>query len=392
MYMVALIIALISYVVVFGTYAFYIVFVLRNHKTEDYVRSIQLTLTKRLDYAELPNVTAIIPMYNEEAVIAKKLQNMTELDYPIEKIQVLLIDDCSSDNTCAAAEKTVRELKLNGKIIRNSKRMGANASYNTGVANADSNLILRTDADVMINTSSLRKAVQVISSNGDIGAVTGMMEPVYDTNTAATTMEKQYRNLFDQMSIAESALHSTYPGGGGFTLIKKSAFSPISVDQGSTDGNVSLSIIRQGFRHVYVPESFSLELVSKRLGDQLRQKVRRARRVIQSTVMNKGFMFNKKYGKFGTLIFPFRFLMFAVCPFFVFTGMFSTFYLLFSYSFILGGLSVILAFLLFLLGTRIKLGVLNSVVSVLAQQFYLVIGLFLLPKRSSTWKSIKRQK
>lgn len=392
MFTVALIIASISCVLVVGTYASYIVFVLRNRKTKEYVQSIQLTLTQLSAYEDLPNVTAIIPTYNEEAIISKKLQNITELDYPMEKIQVLLIDDCSSDNTCAVAEKMISELKLNGKIIRNSQRMGTNASYNIGVVNADSNLILRTDADVMINPSSLRKAVQIISSNKTLGAVTGIMDPVFDSTTPATTMEKKYRNLFDQMSIAESALHSTYPGGGGFTLIKKSAFSPISVDQGSTDGNVSLSIIRQGFRHIYIPESFSLEVISRRLGDQMRQKTRRARRVIQSTVMNKDFLFNKKYGKFGVLIFPLRFAMFAICPFLVFTGIFSTFYLIYSYSIALAAFLVVAVFLLFLLGTRTKIGVLNSATSVLAQQFYLVLGLFLSPKRSSTWKSVKRPK
>jgi hyaluronan synthase len=329
-------------------------------------------------------------MYNEEPIISKKLQNITELDYPAEKIQLLLIDDCSSDHTCAVAEKMISELKLNGKIIRNPQRMGANASYNIGVANADSNLILRTDADVMINASSLRKAVQIISSNENLGAVTGMMAPVFDTNTAATTMEKKYRNLFDQMSVAESALHSTYPGGGGFTLIKKSVFSPISVDQGSTDGNIALSIIKQGFRHIYVPESFSSELVSTRLGDQMRQKARRARRVIQSTVMNKDFLFNKKYGEFGMLIFPLRFAMFAICPLLVFIGIFSTFYLIFSYSIVLAAFLVVAAILLFLLATKTKIDVLDLATSVLAQQFYLVLGLFLLPKRKSTWKSIER--
>lgn len=340
----------------------------------------------------MPNVTAVIPTYNEETTISKKLQNLAKLNYPLNKIDVLIVDDCSTDRTIEVAKSTIDELNLNGKIIKNSQRMGANASYNVAGANSPSDLILRTDADVMITSESLRKAVQVLTNLEDVGAVTGMMDPVYDIDTTATTIEKEYRNLFDQLSISESALHSTYPGGGGFTLIKKSVFSPISVEQGSTDGNISLSIIKNGFRHIYLPERFALELVSMRLSDQVRQKIRRARRVIQSSIIHKDILFNNKYHKFGMQIFPLRFAMFVICPFFIFLGILSGFSFLYLYSPFLAVLSGFGALTLFLLGTRIKFGIINSLTSVFAQQFYLFIGLFLLPKRKSIWKSVRRTK
>jgi biofilm PGA synthesis N-glycosyltransferase PgaC len=250
LFIIALVVAVASFAVVMSTYLLYVALVLRNSKIKEFVRLTKQIITKPLAHEELPSVTAIIPMCNEESIIAKKLQNMAELDYPVEKIQVLLVDDYSTDKSCEVAEKAICKLGLNGKIIRNPQRMGVNASYNIGVPQANSNLILRTDADVILNADSLRKAVQIISKIENVGAITGMMDPLYDNNTAATTMEKQYRNFYDQMSVAESALHSTYPGGGGFTLIKKSGFSPISINQGSTDGNISLSIIKKGFRHI----------------------------------------------------------------------------------------------------------------------------------------------
>lgn len=392
MLIVALIVAAVSLAVVMGTYASYYVFVLRNRKTKEFVRLIQQTLANPVIYEDLPDVTVIIPMYNEEVVVSKKLQNMAKLDYPIEKMQIVLVDDCSTDRTREVAESTISELGLSGKIVKNSKQMGANASYNIGVPYANSNLILRTDADVILNADSLRKAVQIISKIENLGAVTGKMNPLYDSNTAATTMEKQYRNLYDRMSVAESALHSTYPGGGGFTLIKKSVFSPIAINQGSTDGNISLSIIKKGFRHIYVSENFSFEIISRRLGDQMRQKVRRARRLIQSTILYRDFMFNKKYGEFGLVIFPFRFAMFVICPLMLYAGIFSAFCFLLSYSPIVAAFFAAAAFLFFLLGTRTKIRILNSITAVLANQFYLLVGLFLVPKRSGIWKGIEGTK
>ena len=389
----ALIIALVSYAVVLGVYISYVAFILRNKKTKEYLRLIDQLIAKPFVREDLPNVTAIIPVYNEEAVISQKLQNLAELDYPMEKIEVLLVDDSSTDNTSEFAENMIRELRLNGKIVRNSRRMGANACYNIGATNASSDLILRTDADVTIKPDTLRKAVQIISNIENVGGVTAKMVPMIDTAaTTATTVEKTYRDLFDQMSIAESALYATFPGGGGFTLMRKSVFSPISIDQGSTDGNISLSMIRKGFRHIYVPQIFCQETISHQLGEQMKQKARRARRLIQSTVASSDFLFNKKYREFGLIIYPLRFSMFVICPFLIFGALLSTFYLLFSYSLFLAVSMGLGAFLVLYAGIKTKVSILNSFTSVFAQQFYLLLGLFLLPKRNSTWKSARTQR
>ena len=386
----ALVVAVFSYAVVLGVYISYFTFVLRNHKIKEYVHLLDQAIAKPLAFEDLPYVTAIIPAFNEGAVISRKLQNLAELEYPMEKIEILLIDDLSTDGTCEIAENTSKNLGLRGKIVRNVQRMGANASYNKGVPSASGDLILRTDADVMIKPDALRKAVQVISHIENIGGVTGTMVPVIDRSSAATTVEKSYRGLIDLMCMAESALHSTFSGGGGFALIKRSVFFPIPVDRGSTDVNISLSVIRKGHRYIHVPEVFSMEPISTEIKDQARQKMRRASRIIQSTIMNKDMLFNKKYREFGTKIFPLRFVMFVVCPLLTFVGIFATMLFISSYSVVIAGLLIVVACLLFFAGTKIKVGLLNSVASLVMQQFYLLFGLLLAGKRTKTWNSVNR--
>lgn len=386
----ALVVAVFSYAVVLGVYVSYFALILRNHKIKEYVRLIDQALARRPVFEDLPNVTAVIPALNEETVIFRKLENLAELEYPIEKIEVLIVDDSSTDRTCEIAENSFKDLRLRGRIIRNGQRMGPNASYNNGVPNASSNLILRTDADVIVKPDALRKAVQVISSIENIGGVTGTMAPVMGSSTMATTFEQSYRNLFDKMSTAESALHSTFLGGGGFALIDKRIFSPIPLDRGSTDANISLSVIKKGYRYIHVPETFSVEQISPEIKDQAKQKMRRASRLIQSTIMNKEVLFNRKYREFGTTIFPLRFAMFILCPLLTFTAIFSTIFLIFSYSITLLIVLIVAACLLFFVGTKTKKGLLNSTASLLMQQFYLLSGLLLIRKRTKTWKSAER--
>jgi glycosyltransferase involved in cell wall biosynthesis len=386
----ALMVAAFSYAVVLSVYILYFVFVLRNRKIKEYIHLMDQTMAKPFVFEDLPNVTAIIPAFNEGKVISRKLQNLAELEYPMEKVEILLIDDFSTDETYEIAENAFKNLGLRGKIIRNVQRMGANACYNNGVPNASSNLILRTDADVMIEPRALFRAVEIISHIENVGGVTGTMVPVGDRSSVATAIEKSYRGLFDLMSTAESALHSTFSGGGGFVLIKKSVFSPIPVDRGSTDANISLSVIRKGHRFVYIPEAFSIEPISTEIKDQARRKMRRASRLIQSTIMNKDVLFDKKYREFGTTVFPLRFLMFVVCPLLTFVGILATVLFTLSYSVVLAGLLVVVACLLFFAGTKIKVSLLNYVASLVMQQSYLLLGLLLAGKRTKTWNSVNR--
>lgn len=387
---IALVIALISYSVVLTIYGLYVVLILKNAKTKEYIQLINQALMNTSDCQSLPNVTILVPTYNEEAVIARKLQNIAELNYPIEKIEVLLLDDCSSDRTCEIAQSMFKRLGLPGKIVRNPYRMGVNTSYNRGVPNASSSLILRTDADVVIGADALEKAVKIISNIENVGGITGTMVPVMDKITATTGVENNYRSLFDQMSIAESALHSTFPGGGGFALLKKSCFSPISPNHGSTDGNISLSIIEKDFRYICVPHTFSHETIPHKFNEQIRQKVRRASRLIQSTLMNKDMLFKRELEEFGRLIFPLRFAMLVICPVLMVAGLVCTFLLILSYSAVLALLLTFACFLSVYIGARRNVHFLNFVASMVIHQFYLLLGLIFLGKKRGTWKKTAR--
>jgi glycosyltransferase involved in cell wall biosynthesis len=386
----ALVIALSCFALVFTVYGLYVLLVLRNAKTKDYFKLIDQALTKSSNPQSLPNVTVLIPTYNESAVISRKLQNIAELEYPLEKIEVILVDDCSTDSTCEIAEKMFKELGLQGRVIKNPERMGVNVSYNKGVPSANSNFVLRTDADIVIKPDALEKAVKIISYAVDVGGVTGMTPPIADQETAATRVERSYKTLFDQMAIAESALHSTFLVCGGFALLRKSCFSPISSSRGSTDGNILLSIVKKGFRYIYVPYALSYETISHRLTEQVRQKVRRASRLTQSVLMNRDVMFKKEFQEFGMVIFPLRLAMFTICPILILVGLISTFFLFLSFSEVL---CVLLTFALcsFLyLGSKMNIGALNAVTSFFIHQFYLLFGLFFLGKSMRTWKGTSR--
>lgn len=196
-------------------------------------------------------------------------------------------------------------------------RTGVNGCYNRGFNEAKGAFIVTTDADVTVDHDALLKSIKVIENLPNIGGVTSRMEMVSSGQTNAAMIETPYRDFYDRMSVTESAIHSTFPGYTNFAMIRRSAFPTMPLDYGSTDGNISLAIVRKGLRYICVPSIIFREPIVVKVKEQLRQKTRRAARQIQAAFSNLDLLFSQRSGMFGRLIFPLRLLMMISPLFFV---------------------------------------------------------------------------
>jgi cellulose synthase/poly-beta-1,6-N-acetylglucosamine synthase-like glycosyltransferase len=387
---IALFIAVIFFLLVTGVYGLYFLLVIKTAEVKKYVQLTENSLKESLSWQEVPKVSILIPAFNEESVISRKLHDIAALNYPHEKIEVLVIDDCSMDRTASIAQQALNTFGLQGKIIKNSERIGVNACYNRGVAESDGYLVLMTDADVMLDRDALLNGVKIFRHLERVGGITGKMVPVSNDSTAAVAIEDTYRNYFDSMSIAESAIHSTFPGNGPFLLLKRSLLSPISTQYGTSDGNISLSIVRRSFRFVYVREIFFYEPVANTLREQRRQKTRRAARVIQAALANRDMLFKSDYGCFGTVVFPLRFAMLVLCPTVFFGGLVAAFL---GSLIVSAQVALLMAFLFVLftwMGTKVTVRPLNLFSSFVMHQLYLERGLLLSRRKLPIWTPISR--
>jgi 1,2-diacylglycerol 3-beta-glucosyltransferase len=333
----------------------------------------------------MPKVTVLIPARNEEFTISRKIQNIAELDYDRDKIDLIVVDDDSDDQTCRLAAYAIKRFGLQGTIAKNSRRSGTNASYNTGIQKAKGDMILLTDADVTIEKDSLKKAVTIMTNIKSVGAITARMIPVSDEEKGATALEHTYISFMDNVYTAESGIYSTFPGFGGFLLLRKEALSPIPVDYGSKDGNIAFSTLKKGFRYICVPHIVFYEKISKRFKDQIKQKARRSARLIQSVLLNRDIAFKKEFRQFGKLIFPLRFAMLVICPILVFIASFSALLSMLYLSTALALLFLSAFFFFLLLGTRASNPILRFLSSFAFHQSYLALGLILSPKKMRVW-------
>ena len=126
-------------------YMLYFFLVLRNRKSIANFQEVLLSCQKSDSISE--HVSIIVSTYNEAKVIGRKLENIAELNYPLEKIEVLVIDDASTDGTGDIAKKKMQEQRILGRVIKNSNRIGLNRSLNVAMEEATHSLVCITDSD-----------------------------------------------------------------------------------------------------------------------------------------------------------------------------------------------------------------------------------------------------
>jgi biofilm PGA synthesis N-glycosyltransferase PgaC len=380
--------ASISFVIL--TYFLYFTFIYRRI-TEVAVYTSRINHLQQLAI-DLPKLSVVIPTYNEAKVIRRKLENISRLDYPIERLEVIVIDDCSDDGTEEIAKTVLAELKVDGKVLRKPERSGVNESLNIAIREASNAIICITDADVTLEKNALKNSVAVLESFEGAGGVTGKIEPVFSRDGIAPKSESSYRNYYHQCMLAESCLHSAFPGNGPLIIFNKSlVHSHIPVNYGSTDANIAINIIKSGRRLLYIPNALVYEPVPETVNQQRLQKVRRAKRLIQAFIHNTDISLNEKYGKFGSVIFPIKFSMHVICPILTFLGVISILlFVILSESFLFEfAFALILVSLLAALA--ISRRVRDFLFSFLFHQVYLLLGLLSLPRSSSVWKRIERK-
>jgi biofilm PGA synthesis N-glycosyltransferase PgaC len=389
MFTMLLILAISAGALFSAVYCLYYFRVFKTKESQDYISLINQLIAKCTNPTDMPKVTVLIPARNEESAIRHKLRNLAELNYDKDKLDIVIVDDYSDDQTCHYSINALNRYGLRGKVVKNN-HSGANAAYNTGILEAKGDFVLVTDADVTIEKDSLKKALAIITNIRNAGAVTAQSKPISDYETSATMLDKTYHSFVRAYLIAESAIYSTFPGFGGFLLLKKEALSPIPINYGSKDCNIAFSTVKKGYRYIYGPNVLFYETICEKLKVQTKQKTRRAARLVQSLLLNYDIAFKKDYGQFGKLIFPLRFLMLIVCPVLAFIAFWAIILLIFLLSTILGFLSLSIFFLAIFSGTRTHNSILHFFSSFVFHQFYLLLGLILSPKKMSVWSLRKK--
>lgn len=226
--------------------------------------------------ADWPRVTLVISAYNEARVIARKLDNALVLDYPPNRLEIVVVSDASTDRTdTIVTEVAARDPRV--RLLRQEQRLGKSAGLNKAVEQAGSDIIVFSDANAMYRADALKELVRGFS-DPRVGYVVGAAHYTADQASAAAASEGVYWDQELRLKAAESRFYSVVGGDGAIYAIRRALFWDLRDDDISDFVN-PLQVVAAGYRGIFNPAAVCTEDA----GDAFEQEFRRKRRIVNRT-------------------------------------------------------------------------------------------------------------
>lgn len=127
------------------------------------------------DYTLQPTVTVVVPMFNEGKGIQKTLESLLGLEYPHSKLDITVVDDCSTDDSYRYAQEVARRSNGRLRVLRNPRNMGKRRSINRAVLASSAEIIVSVDSDVVVDKAAVRHMVARFT-RPEIAAVGGKID------------------------------------------------------------------------------------------------------------------------------------------------------------------------------------------------------------------------
>jgi cellulose synthase/poly-beta-1,6-N-acetylglucosamine synthase-like glycosyltransferase len=212
---------------------------------------------------ELPTVSLIIPAYDEESVIGRKIANARELDYPDDGVQIIVASDGSTDRTVelarAAGADLILELPRGGKV----------AALNQAVRRASGEILAFSDANSSWRPEALQRLVARLADE-QVGYVCGQ---VRFAGGEGGNQEGLYWRYEMAVRSMETRLAGITAGNGGIYAVRREAYLELDPSRGQDIG-FPYELTKRGWRAVYEPAAIAEEKMAPTVEGEFRRKRR----------------------------------------------------------------------------------------------------------------------
>ena len=251
------------------------------------------------------SVTVMIVAHNEEQVIKKKLENVTQLNYPKEQLEILVTSDNSTDATNQIVHDFIQEHpSVNIRLFEVKKRMGKTNAQNEAHKTVQSDLLVMTDANAMLDPNAVNELVASFTTD-KIAYVTGRLAYINEDVSETSASEANYWDLDLKIRDIESRMQTITAGNGALYACRTQDyidFDPIK----SHDSIMPLYFGLQQRRAIMNPEALVYEKAGETQEDEFSRKIRMYR-VLLSQIIPDIRLFNVfKYKWFSYFYFGHR--------------------------------------------------------------------------------------
>ena len=217
-----------------------------------------------------PYVTLVVPAYNESRVIEAKIRNAASLDYPPNKLEVLIASDGSSDGTVELASKFSDGSRI--RVLAFPQNRGKILVLNDAVREAKGEIIVFSDASAILQADSIR---QLVANFADpkVGAVSGIYRVQHASGARLGSQEEMYWKYETFLRMQESLLASTLGGHGQILGVRKDLYPFPAPGTINDDFVIPVRVLAGGSRVIYEPLAVAFEEASEMVGFQRRVRI-----------------------------------------------------------------------------------------------------------------------
>jgi len=250
-----------------------------------------------------PAVSFVIPVKNEENVISNTIAKCYEVDYPKDKIEVIVINDGSTDNTLKEienAKKIYKDLTIIDWKINKGKRYGMAEGFKI----AKGEIVIQLDSDSYIEKSSLKTLIRPFQ-DGDIGAVAAHSDPQNANENFLTKMQAAYYFIsFRAMKASESLFDTVFCCSGCCSAYRKNIVLPVldkwinetflskPVSFGD-DRSLTNQLLKAGHKTIYLNKAQAYTIVPNNIRQFIKQQIRWKKSWVINAIFLSQFIFKR---------------------------------------------------------------------------------------------------
>jgi cellulose synthase/poly-beta-1,6-N-acetylglucosamine synthase-like glycosyltransferase len=256
-----------------------------------------------------PSMTLLISAFNEAHTIGEKVENSLALDYPSDRLEVIVVSDASSDDT----DRIVSAFAVWGvSLLRLPERRGKTVGLNAALQQARGEIVAFSDANILYQKDSLRRLARNFADPA-VGCVTGDSRYIGLEQSAAHAQENSYWGYERIVRTLESQIGSTVGGDGAIFAIRRELYVPLP-PEAINDLVTPLQIVARGWRAVFEPTAVGFEAS---IG-HFRGEFRRKRRIVNRSwrgVMSVPVVLDPRHvGLFAWQVWSHKLLRWLVLP------------------------------------------------------------------------------
>jgi cellulose synthase/poly-beta-1,6-N-acetylglucosamine synthase-like glycosyltransferase len=257
---------------------------------------------------DLPALTLIIPAYNEEAFIEKKIGNALSLRYPKGKLFLLFVTDGSTDSTNALIRR-YKEVTL----LAEDERQGKSAAINRAMQQVKTPVVVFTDANTLLQEDCLLQMVQHYSDSS-VGGVAGEKRIMDKDASAVGLGERLYWQYESLLKKAGAKFYSVVGAAGELFSIRTALFRPVNENVILDDFVISANVCLQGYRFVYEEKAIAMETASASIAEERKRKTRISAGCFQALLLLTGLLNPFRNARLAFQYISHRVLRWTLCP------------------------------------------------------------------------------